>query len=171
MSQIFHVWLIPEEPHEAAWELWELSRKTDSVRPSKRKVVDHVKLYSVKSAGQQFGLGVSTVRSILKADSFPCNLCERKCAYKVNYSDNCSRCTKLNIWSNLRSTWRRRLFLAQFVGASVLTKSNWSDKSRSSKMFVCPQPANFGPKCPPQKARNRDKAELATKVRNKYRLC
>ena len=37
---------------------------------------------------------------------------------------------------------------------------------RSSKMFVCPQPANSVPKCPPKKARNRDKAELATKVRN-----
>ena len=48
----------------------------------KSKVVDHVKLYSVKSAAQVFGLGLSTVRSILKANSFPCNLCKRKCAYR-----------------------------------------------------------------------------------------
>ena len=48
----------------------------------KKQVVEHAKLYSGKSAGQVFGLGESTVRSILKAESFPCNLCERKCAYK-----------------------------------------------------------------------------------------
>ena len=48
----------------------------------KKQVIGHVKLYSVKSAGQEFGLGDSTVRSILKADSFPCNLCDRKCAYR-----------------------------------------------------------------------------------------
>ena len=48
----------------------------------KTQVIDHVKLYSVKSAGQMFGLGDSTVRSILKADSFPCNLCKRKCSYR-----------------------------------------------------------------------------------------
>ena len=48
----------------------------------KRQVIDHAKLYSVKSAGQVFGLGDSSLRSILKANSFPCNLCKRKCAYR-----------------------------------------------------------------------------------------
>ena len=48
----------------------------------KRQVIEHAKQYSGKSAGQVFGLAESTVRAILKADSFPCNLCERKCAYR-----------------------------------------------------------------------------------------
>ena len=48
----------------------------------KKQVIEHAKLYSGKSAGLVFGLGESTVRSILKAESFPCDLCERKCAYK-----------------------------------------------------------------------------------------
>ena len=48
----------------------------------KKEVVDHAKVHSARSAGLVFGLCESTVRSILKAASFPCNLCDRKCAYK-----------------------------------------------------------------------------------------
>ena len=48
----------------------------------KNQVIDHVKLYSVKSAGKVFGLGDSSLRAILKAGTFPCNLCKRKCAYR-----------------------------------------------------------------------------------------
>ena len=39
----------------------------------------------------------------------------------------------------------------------------WGE-ARSFEMFVCPLPPNIGQKCP-QKARNRDNAEFATKLR------
>ena len=47
----------------------------------------------------------------------------------------------------------------------------WEWATRSSKMFVCHQPANFGPKCPPKKRVIATKLNSRQKCKIKYRLC
>ena len=48
----------------------------------KQKVIDFVNTNSLRNACIEFGLGNSTVQSIMKSGNFVCHICPRKCAYK-----------------------------------------------------------------------------------------